>query len=78
MGGYVTRVLHKRLTNSKHKMKTELCTCLLEINDISPDEMCDDSDDWMNLIEVAFCLSIKFVCGAIQSHKQWYLILTFR
>ena len=45
------RVLHKRLTNSKHKMKTELCTCLSEMNDISPDEMCNDSDDWMNLID---------------------------
>ena len=51
VGGYVTRVLHHRLRKSKHGMKREFCACLTEMNDVDPDEMCDDSDDWMNSVD---------------------------
>ena len=42
VGGYVTRMLHQKLQNSKHPMKNELSLCLSEMN---------DSDDWMDTID---------------------------
>lgn len=51
VGGYVTRVLHTRLKKSKDVKKRELCACLTEMNDVDPDEMCDDSDDWMKSVD---------------------------
>ena len=51
VGGYVTRALYQKLQKSKHLMKKELCACLTEMNDVDPDEMHDESDDWMNTID---------------------------
>ena len=51
VGGYVTRVLHQRLKKSKHEKKSELCTCLTEMNDVDGDEMHDESDEWMDAID---------------------------
>ena len=51
VGGYVTRMLHQKLQNSKHPMKTELCLCLSKADDIDLDEMHDDSEDWMDTID---------------------------
>ena len=47
MGGYIARVLHQKLVKSTNEMKEELCACLSEMNDVDPDEMSDDSDEWM-------------------------------
>ena len=51
VGGYVTRRLHQKRTKSKHKLKKELWTCLTEMNDVDPDEMSDESDDWMKCVD---------------------------
>ena len=51
VGGYVTRRLHQKITKSKHELKKELCTCLTEMTDVDPDEMSDESDDWMKCVD---------------------------
>ena len=45
VGGYVTRVLYQRLQESSHVMKKKFC--LTERNDVDPDDMVDESEEWM-------------------------------
>lgn len=60
MGGYVTRALHQRLKKSKHEKKSELCTCLAEMNDVDGNDMHDESDEWMDAINRgSFFVSIE-------------------
>ena len=42
VGGYVTMVLHTRLEKSYNEKKRELCAYLTEMNDVDPDDTCDD------------------------------------
>ena len=51
VSGYITRRLYHKLQNSKHHLKDELCLCIAELNDVDPEEMSEDSEEWMNAID---------------------------
>ena len=43
--------VYRKLTDSKHHLKDELCLCLAELNDVDPEDMQDESKDWMEKID---------------------------
>ena len=51
IAGYITRSVNRKLLDSKHLLKDELSLCLAELNDVDPDEMQDDSKDWMEKVD---------------------------
>ena len=51
ISGYISRHVYRRLKDSRHKLKDELCFCIAEINDVDPDEMNDESNEWMKAID---------------------------
>lgn len=51
ISGYITRTLYRKLKQSKHQLENELCLCLAELNDVDPDEMHDESNDWMKAVD---------------------------
>ena len=51
VSGYITRTLYGRLKNSKHQFKDELCLCIAELNDVDPDELEDESSEWICAID---------------------------
>ena len=44
-------ILYTQLQKSAHEMKEELMLCLSELNDVDPNEMEDDSNDWMDAVD---------------------------
>ena len=51
IAGYITRSVYRKLNDSKHHLKDELCLCLAELNDVDPEDMQDESKDWMEKID---------------------------
>ena len=51
VSGYLTRKAHLKLKESTHAFKDELCLCLAEMNDIDPEEMNDDTNEWMKAVD---------------------------
>ena len=49
--GYITRKIYQKLKDSSHKFKDELCLCLAEMNDVDPDEMNDESNEWTKTVD---------------------------
>ena len=37
--------------DSRHKLKDELFLCLAEMNDVDPDKMNDESNEWMSVVD---------------------------
>ena len=51
ISGYISRQVYRNLKDSKHILKDELCLCLSEMNDVDPDEMEDESSEWISVID---------------------------
>ena len=51
ISGYLTRSIHHKLKKTTHKLQQELCLCLAELNDVNPDELDDESNEWMNAVD---------------------------
>ena len=49
--GYISRKLYRTLKDSSHKLKDELCLCIAELNDVDPDELSEESNDWMRAVD---------------------------
>ena len=48
IAGYISQSVYRKLNDSKHHLKDELCLCLAKLNDIYPEDMQDESKDWMD------------------------------
>ena len=64
VAGYVTRKIYRKLKNSKNLMKDELLLCLAEINDVDPNEMLDESNDWLKEIDRGGLKHVTNMAGA--------------
>ena len=51
ISGYITRKLYGKLKDSKHELKDKLCLCISELNDVEPDELSDESNEWMSKVD---------------------------
>ena len=51
IAGYVSRSIYRKLTASAHRFKDELRLCLAELNDANPEDMEDDSKDWIKSVD---------------------------
>ena len=51
IAGYISRSVYRKLNDSNHHLKDELCLCLAELNDVDPEDMQDESKDWMEKID---------------------------
>ena len=51
ISGYITRQVFRNLKDFRHKLKDELCLCLTEMNDMDPDEINDESNEWMSAVD---------------------------
>ena len=47
----LSRKLYRTLKDSSHKMKDELCLCIADLNDVDPDELSEESNNWMRAVD---------------------------
>ena len=79
ISGYITRQAYCKFKDSKHELKDELCLCLAEMNDVDPDEMKDESNEWMTAVDrvllkyVTSMMYCRFTSAVVELRKHLHI-----